>query len=146
MELNTASQVVSLARKMEEDTAVLYDTMAAHSPAGEVLAALAAESRKNVKQIERVYYSVITDALEGCFAFKIDADAYSVRNVLGGAGHRKPDLNDAVAVEVKTQEFYAEAARQSGSLLADIPRLFTTLARKRQERISRLRTIPGGVV
>ena len=66
MTLNTTSQVISLARKLEEDSAGFYHDLAQrHDKHGETFLAFAKENRKNVVQIERAYYGVITDALEG---------------------------------------------------------------------------------
>jgi rubrerythrin len=141
MELNTASQVISFAREMEEQIARLYEAMSGDEAAKETLTALAAESRKNAKQIERVYYEVITDALEGCFAFRIDRDAYPVERLAHGLGNARLGLGEALAVEKKAQEFYSVAAQQSGALLADIPRLFTSMAKKREDRISKLKAM-----
>ena len=77
MRLNTASEVISFTRKLEEDSAKFYEDLAqADIKGGETLLSLAQENRKNIIQIERAYYGVITDALEGCFAFNINLDEY----------------------------------------------------------------------
>ena len=47
-------------------------------------------------------------------------------------------MNQAVKMEEKTVEFYSDAVEQSKSLLADIPRVFTMVAKKRGNRISKL--------
>ena len=120
---------------------MLYEAMSGDGAAKETLAALAVESRKNAKQIERVYYGVITDALEGCFAFRIDREAYSVESLAHGRGNARPGLGEALAVEKKAQEFYSVAAQQSGALLADLLRLFNSMAKKRGDRISKLKAI-----
>ena len=78
MELNTASSVISLAREMEETSARFYESLAGQYPASEeMFTGYAKENRKFIKQFETAYYGVITDAIEGCYAFNIDPDKYS---------------------------------------------------------------------
>ena len=56
MELNTASEVISLAKKLEEDGAKLYDDLAQrYIEDRETWLSLAKENRKNVVQIEIAY-------------------------------------------------------------------------------------------
>src|SRR4030042_2631152 len=78
MRLNTASQVISLARKLEEDGARFYEILAQRDGVNrEMLLSFAKENKKNIAQVEMAYYGVITDAIEGCFAFDMDPDEYT---------------------------------------------------------------------
>ena len=43
----------------------------------------------------------------------------------------------------KIEEFYTAAAEQSKSLMADVPRAFAMIARKRDSRISMLKSLLG---
>ena len=70
MKLHTASEVISFVRKLESDSAKFYDTLSQKYVQGsDVFLSFAKENGKNIVQIERSYYGVITDAIEGCFAF-----------------------------------------------------------------------------
>ena len=73
MEINTSSATISFARKLEEDSTKFYEDLSQRYPKNEdVFLTFAKENRKYIVQIERAYYGVITDALEGCFAFNIN--------------------------------------------------------------------------
>jgi len=50
-------------------------------------------------------------------------------------------LKQALAVEEKMQQFYTDAAEQSKSLMADVPRTFTLLNNKRGKRIELLKSL-----
>ena len=44
-------------------------------------------------------------------------------------------------MEEKIAQFYADAAEQSKSLMADVPRTFKMVAKKRNDRIPKLRSL-----
>ena len=50
-------------------------------------------------------------------------------------------LKKASEIEEKIMKFYSDAAEQSKSLMADVPRTFAMIARKRDNRISTLKTL-----
>lgn len=142
MRLNTASQVISLARKLEEDGARFYETLAqryGNNP--ETWLSFARENKKNITQIETAYYGVITDAIEGGFAFDIDPDEYTMKNQSVKGDTRTNALTLAVEMEERTWRFYSVAAEQSKPLLADVPRAFSALAKKRGDRLQKLKAI-----
>jgi rubrerythrin len=140
MELNTASAVISFARKLEEDGIKLYEGLAQKYPQDrEALLAFARENKRNVVQVERAYYGVISDAIEGCFSFKIDPEQYRFETELGEDVSYSDALRQAINMEDRTIKFYSDAAKQSKSLLADVPRIFTMVAKKRGERLSKLK-------
>lgn len=137
MALNTASEVVSFARKLEEESAQFYEQLAKQDKeAKESWLSFASENKRNIAQIERAYYGVISDAIEGCFAFNINADEYKF-----GAELPK-NLSDAfkkaIELEQKLILFYQTAGEQSKSLMADVPRAFQAIAQKRENRLSAL--------
>lgn len=145
MRLNTASQVISLARKLEEDGACFYETLGQRYRANqEGLLYLAKENKKNIEQVERAYYGGITDAIEGCFAFDVDPDEYTTETQLAESATYSDGLRLAIKMEERTLRFYSVAAEQSKSLLADVPRLFSMLAKKRGDRVQRLMVLLGG--
>ena len=134
-ELNTASQIISFAKKLEEDSAKLYQDLAERcGRARETLLSFAEENRKDIVQIERTYYEVISDAIEGCFSFKVDPDEYTFNTKLVDNTSYSDALHMAIDIEQTIMQFYSAAAEQSQSLLADVPRLFTKIAKKRDDR------------
>ena len=139
MGLNTASEVISFAKKLEEENAKLYEDLAQRYMEGrEILLPFAKENRKNIVQIERTYYEVITYAIEGCFAFNLNPDEYTFGTELTEKASYSDALCKAIGMEEKIVKFYSDAAEQSKSLMADVPRAFTIIAKKRGERKSKL--------
>jgi hypothetical protein len=69
-------------RKFKAESARLYATIGQKYPWEEdsqrMLQSFAAENGKHVTQIQRAYNSVITDAIEGAYAFDVDVDEYRV--------------------------------------------------------------------
>ena len=115
----------------------------------DIFLAFAKENRKNITQVERAYYGVISDALEGCFSFKVDPADYAVEIEMAESTSYSDALDKAVRMERKIIEFYSDAAEQAKLLLADVPRVFTLIARRRNDRIdpvaefARIQKIPG---
>ncbi len=144
MEINTTSAIISFIKKLEEDSANFYKALSQrYTKDKDVFLSLAKENGKNVVQIERVYYGVISDQIESCFSFKINPDMYALRTELAENIRYSDALNQAVEMEEKIIAFYSDAAEQSRSLLADIPRIFAIVAKKRGDRRSKLRSLLG---
>ena len=142
MELNTASSVISLAREMEEASARFYEGLAGQYPASEeMFTGYARENRKFIKQFETAYYGVITDAIEGCYAFNIDPDKYQLNTELTAGAAVAEAAGKALEIEDSLVRFYTDAAAQSKSLMADVPRAFTLIAKKRSGRKQTLESI-----
>ena len=142
MEINTASAAIGFAKKLEEDSAKFYEDLSQrYVEDGDVFLSFAKENRKNVVQVTRAYYEVITDAIEGCFAFDINPDEYTFDTELAEKASYSDALEKAMGIEEKIIEFYSDAAEQSKSLLADVPRAFTMIAKKRSGRRARLRSL-----
>jgi len=141
MELNTASSVISLARELEETGARFYESLAGQYPASEeMFTGYAKGNRKFIKQFETAYYGVITDALEGCYAFKIEQEKYEINSDAGSGLNINEATDRAIQVEDTMWRFYTDAAEQSKSLMADVPRVFSLIAKKRTERKQQLET------
>ncbi len=141
MIIHTCSEGITLAKKLENDSAALYESMAKQFSAdAETFLALAKENKKNIAQIERAYFGVITDAIEGCYAFNLDIDNYSIDTGLKSAD-RAGALKQALAVEEKIIKFYTEAAEQSHGLMADVPQAFSLIAKKRKARLTKLSSL-----
>jgi hypothetical protein len=140
MTLNTCSEGISFGRELEEASAAFYEELAQRFPAdAETFDGYAAINRKNVSNVQRTYFGVITDGLEGCYAFNIEPDDYVIDVVLPDSIDRADALAKAVAVEETIVRFYTDAAEQSKGLMADVPRAFSLIARKRGDRIDELK-------
>jgi len=144
MKLQTASSAISFAKKLEDESAKFYQDLAQRYAEGrDTFVSFAKENGKNVVQIERAYYGVISDAIEGCFSFNIDSDAYTVETVLAKDASYSDALGRAIELEERIGKFYSDAAEQSKALMADVPRAFTMIAKKRANRGSELRSLLG---
>lgn len=140
MILHTCSEAISLSRELENTSAKFYEELAGkYSAAGETFLAFAKENKKLFTQIERSYFGVITDAIEGCYAFNIESDKYTLATDVPGT------LDEAVKQALKNEEtivtYYQDAAEQSAELMADVPRTFRIVARKRGERKQKLEAL-----
>jgi len=141
MKLHTASEVIGLAKKLENESAKFYqDLSQKYAKDEDVCLSFAKENGKNIVQIERAYYEVITDAIEGCFAFGIEPDEYTFETTLAEKASYSDALDKAIEMEEKILKFYSAAAEQSKSLMADVPRTFLMVARKRDNRIPKLKS------
>jgi len=142
MRIHTASETVSFAKELEDISAKLYENISQRYGKNEdIFLALVKENKKYAEQIQRAYYSVITDAIEGGYAFDLEADEYILDTELPENASYSDALDKAVEIENKIVEFYTVAAEQSMSLMADVPRNFKIIARKRGKRISKLKSL-----
>ena len=142
MKLQTASATISFAKRLEGQSAEFYEDLSQRHAEGEdIFLSFAKENRKNVVQIERAYYGVITDAIEGCFAFDIESDAYMLETTLAENVGYAEARDKAIEIEEKIVKFYSDAAEQSKSLMADVPRAFIMIAKKRNNRVEKLRSL-----
>jgi hypothetical protein len=127
MENGSAKFYEELSKKFEKDK--------------DVFLGFAKENAKYVTQIERAYYGVITDAIEGCFAFDLNPEDYQVNAAPSKDASYSNALKEALAMEEKILKFYHVAAEQSKHLMADVPRSFTLVAKKRSERVPKLKAL-----
>lgn len=139
MALTTATEVMSFIKNKEIEAEAFYEKMAKRWKEEEGLfISFAKENKKFVKQIERAYYSVITDAIEGGFAFNLEPTAYQLETQILDSMSREEGLKRALAIEGQILALYEEGAKQSKSLMADLPRSFQLVAKKRKKRIPQL--------
>jgi hypothetical protein len=142
MIIHTTSEGISLAKKLENDSASFYESMAKkYTKGSETFLTFSKENKKNVAQIERTYFGVITDAIEGSYAFNLETDNYNLDLAVKRTVDYADMLKQAGQIEEKIIKFYKDAAEQSRSLMADIPRAFELLARKRRERVEKLKNL-----
>ncbi len=144
MQLHTASETISFAKKLENESAKFYEDLSQrYTKDRDVFLSFAKENGKNVVYIERTYYGVISDAIEGCFAFDVNPDEYTFATELSEKASYSDALEKALAMEGKIIKFYSDAAEQSKSLMADVPRAFIMIAKKRGDRRTKLGSLIG---
>lgn len=142
MKLHTASETISFAKKLEDESAKFYkDLSQKYGKDEDAFLSFGEENRKNIAQTERAYYGVITDAIEGCFAFDVETDEYTFETELADKANYADALSRAIEIEEKIIKFYSDAAEQSSSLMADVPRAFKMIAKKRRNREEKLRAL-----
>ena len=145
MTLKTCSEGISFGRELEEATASFYEGLAKALPEhAESFTGYAATNTKHVSNVQRTYFGVITDGLEGCFAFNIEPEEYAVDTELPAGIGKGDALAKAIAAEETIQRFYTDAAEQGKGLMADVPRAFSLIARKRGGRIDELKALAAG--
>jgi rubrerythrin len=137
----TASAIMSFVEKLEDDSAVFYETLAARfDEAQQAFLGFAKESKKNKVHLVRTYQETISDALEATFSFEglelVDFDFE-----IGSAKDLKEVLEAALEIEEEAAELYTHIADQAQSLLATIPRAFSRVAKKRRARRQVLQTM-----
>lgn len=143
MELNTASAIINFAGKLEGDSAKFYENVAQRYAEGrEIFRSFAVENKRNRTLVERAYYEVISDALEACFSFEgLNTDDYLIETESTEDTSYSDMLRMAIEMEDRIQRFYLDAAERSKSLMADVPRAFERVAKKRNERKLKLRSL-----
>lgn len=130
----TTSAIMSLAEKLEDDSAAFYEKLASRFEEGrEVFQGFAEESGKNKTHLLRTYQETISDALEATFSFKgLDLSGLEVTSPEDVSF--KEALGMALDLERRVASLYRQIAEQAESLLATIPRAFLRVARKREAR------------
>jgi len=134
MRLNTMAAVMSFVSRMEDESASYYESCAEKYPdLKDTFLSWSKENRKFEKNVKRTYFGVITDTIESNFAFEgLDTDDYAFETAVpedaGTAVKRAGEM------EARIRAFYVKAAELSEGLMADIPRLFKQIAKKRENR------------
>ena len=142
MGISTCSEAISLSKELENNSAKFYQELSnRYEQEKELFLAFAKENEKYVKQIEQTYYGVITDAIEGCFAFDLNPEDFQIKVTLPKDDSYSNAVKEALAMEEKIINFYQVAAEQSKHLMADVPRSFTLVAKKRSERLTKLKSL-----
>jgi len=142
MKLNTASEGITLANKLENESAEFYEGLAQkYVKEADTFLSFAKENKKNVVNLQRTYFGVITDAIEGCFCFDLDPDEYTLETKLTKETGYSDVLRKALGMEEKIIKFYSDAAEQGRSLMADVPRAFILVAKKRSSRLEKLKEL-----
>jgi len=139
MTLRTASEGISFARELENRLGELYRAIVEQWPeTRDALQPFIAQTAKSVSEVQRAYYEVITDAIEGGFCFELEPEDYPVPAAESLPSDRAGALARAIEAEETVCRFYEAAAEQSRGLLADVPRVFERLVKRRRARRSDL--------
>lgn len=143
MKLNTTSAVISFAKELEENSIRYYENLIQkYTQNKEIFLSLIKENKKNIISVQRVYFEVISDALEGCFSFEgLDTDNHKFDSKLPSHIGYTQALKKAGEIEEKTQKYYLNAAEMSKPLMADIPIVFERIAKKRDKRMISLKVL-----
>lgn len=143
MRLNTMAAVMSYVSKIENDSASFYENNAEkYLELKAIFLSWAKENKNFEKNIKRTYFGVITDTLESNFSFEgLDTDNYEIEVVLSDNAGLSEATKKASEIEDTIKGFYLKAAHLSESLMADIPRLFKKIAKKREERCQSLESL-----
>ncbi len=142
MVVTTASAALSLARELESDEATFCEELARAYPQGaELFLTLSKENRKYIAHFERAYYSVITDAIEGGYAFNLQEEEWELDTTLTGDESFSKVVSRVLGMDGVISKFYTVAAEQSKGLMADVPKAFLYIVRKRKEREEKLKAL-----
>jgi len=142
MIIHTTAEWLSLAKKMESEAAAFYEDLASKYPRGsDIFLSLARDCRKYASQIEMAYYSVISDAIEGCFALNFETDNYSLDTTLAAETGFSDAVKKVMSVEEMLVAFYSDAAEQCQAVMADVPRVMNQIAQKRKKRKAELEAL-----
>lgn len=143
MELSTASEVINFAIKLEDDSQRFYESLAQRYEEGrELFLSFAREGDKNKTTIRRTYYEVISDALETSFSFEgLNIDDYLIETETIEAKDYFDAVKMAIELKKKARKFYLGVAERSRSLMADVLRAFEQVARRREKREQKLRSL-----
>ncbi|OPX38488.1 MAG: hypothetical protein B1H12_02270 [Desulfobacteraceae bacterium 4484_190.2] len=143
MKLNTMAAVMSFVSKIENDSASFYRNYAEQYPELEsIFLSWNKENAKFEKNIKRTYFGVITDTLESNYAFQgLDTDDYNFETQLPEDIDSPEAVKKACEIEEAIKNFYIKAAQLSDGHMADIPRLFRKIAKKREERCQSLESL-----
>ena len=136
MRLNTMAAVMTFVSKIENESSRFYQDHAEKYPdLKDTFLSWVRENKKFEKQVKQTYYGVITDTLESNFAFEgLDTDDYDLTLTMPEHADSSQAKERALETEETIKSFYLRAAELSDSLMADIPRLFKKIAKKREER------------
>jgi hypothetical protein len=144
--LQTAASVISCVSRIERESAALYERLAAlHQELGSVFSAFAKENLKYESNIRRAYYNVVSDALETGFCFDLTVDTMLTAPALLHDASTTDILRVCIRLEEDIRGFYVNAAAQSKSLLADVPRAMERVVKARSEREKELKRLLDAV-
>jgi hypothetical protein len=139
MIIHTTAEGISLAKKIETDSAAFYQARAGDFPQlSETLQNFAKENQKFIVNTERTYFSAITDAIEGCFALNLETDNYILDTGKKSDASLAAFVKQATQIEEKIRKYYLDAGEQMKAQMTDVSRSFILTAKKRNARLEQL--------
>jgi len=142
MKLHTVPEAITFVKNLENDSAMFFEKIAGqYTVDAEAFLAIARNNRKNVSQIERAYYSSVTDAIEGGFAFDLDPNEYALELAVPEGKDYADILKQAIDIEEKIIAFYNAAARQSESLISEVQQAFKMILKRKESDKTKLEEI-----
>ena len=143
MKLNTMAAVMTSVTRIENDSLLFYQENADKFPElKDIFLSWVKENKRFEKQVKQTYFGVITDTLESNFAFEgLDTDDHDFELTLSEDAGLSDTLQKANEMEDAIKGFYLKAAQTSEGLMADIPRLFRRIAKKREDRSRSLESL-----
>jgi hypothetical protein len=141
LELRTVACGISFITAIERDSSEFYEKWGnRHEESKAAFLGFAKENVKNVKNIKRSYFGVVSDALEINFCFK-GLEAKVEIPSLGDDASPSEILKASISLEDAIRGFYGEASECSKGLLADVPRAMARVSKAREARIERLQSM-----
>ncbi len=133
----TASAIMSFSEKLEDGSIAFYESLAEKfTDSKETFLGYAKDGKKNKIHLIRTYQETVSDALETGYSFGgLDLNAYGVQTTLSTeVGSYTDALRLAVELEGQAFKLYSDVAEKAQSLLATIPRAFSKVAKRRNDR------------
>lgn len=148
MELKTVAGIVRFAAKLESDSAAFYESAAGRwESLADRFVGFAKENTKHTRSVRRIYYSVISDALEACFPVGgLSTESYPVASEPDGKMTLQEALAGAIRQEAAIHEFFDKAGAGVEAHIGDITRVFKRVARAHDNRKSKLEAMHSGCV
>lgn len=142
MKLNTMAAVMSFISKIENDSSSFYENYDEKYPeVKDTFHRWAKENRKFEKMVKQTYFGIITDTIESNYSFDgLDTDDYDLVTTLPVDIDLTEAKKGAHILEETIKNFYLKASQLSEGLMADIPKLFEKIVKKREERLLFLRS------
>jgi hypothetical protein len=143
MRLQTASETLSYMEQLQNQASAFYKTIIEkYGEDEEVYKTFIKENKRFTSDIMFSYRSVISDALEGCYAFDLESDDFVLDAELGSSSSYKDAIAKALAMEEKMIALYETGAEQSADLLADVPRAMLRVVKKiNKTRVPKLKSL-----
>jgi len=143
LKLQTASQVINFAIKLEENLVKLYEDLAENHPEKkDIFLSFARENKKNKTSIQRAYHEVVSDALETGFSFEalsVDEKFFEIN--LNQEDKLSTIPSKLLDIEERVQNFCQDVALKSKPFLADVPGVFEKIAKKKEERKEKIKAV-----
>ncbi len=143
MRMQTASETLTYMETLQKQATAFYEAiLEKYGKNEEVLKTFIKENKRFNSDIMFSYRSVISDALEGCYAFNLESDDFVLDTQLSDGLSYKDAIAKAIGVEERLIAFYETGAAQSADLMADVPRAMLRVVKKlKNKRLPQLSSL-----